>query len=174
MGEYTIRPVGENETPRLAEIKSNYVRSLYRGFLSSEYLRSATQEFYVPEISWLMRDEKSHIDVIEAEGQAVGYVIYGVDPANPGCGLIREAGIEPSFGRREKDALIRHSIRQLMDMGFSEINLWVLRNNFRVRFLFESLGFRHDGMVRVEPRDNLELSIARYVYQVPEKKAPLS
>ena len=168
MGEYIIRSANANEAERLALVKSDYVRSLYRGFLSAEYLKEASQEFYLPEITWLMQDGKSHVDVLEIDGQAEGYVIYGADPANVNCGLIREEGIEPHFGRREKDALIRHAIGQLTGMGFETINLWVLKDNFRVRFLFESLGFRHDGMVRVEPRDGLELSIARYAYHVPE------
>ena len=171
MGEYILRPAKENEVERLASVKSDYVRSLYRGFLSAEYLREATKEFYLPEITWLMRDGKSHVDVLEIDGQAVGYVIYGADPNNPGCGLIREEGIEPHFGRREKDALIRYAIEQLTGMGLNTINLWVLKDNFRVRFLFESLGFRHDGLVRVEPRDGLELKIARYVYHVPESNS---
>lgn len=168
MGEYILRPADTKEIERLAQVKSDYIRNLYQGFLSAEYLRGASQAFYLPEITWLMQDKQSHIDVMEIDGQAEGYVIYGDDPANPGCGLIREEGIEPRFGRREKDALVRHAIRQLTAMGYDTIDLWVLKNNFRVRFLFESLGFRHDGTVRVEPRDGLELSLARYVYRVPE------
>ena len=167
MGEYVLRPARADEVERLASIKSNYVRSLYRGFLSAEYLREASREFYEPEITWLMQDGKSQVDVLEIDGEVEGYVIYGMDPTNPGCGLIREEGIEPHYGRREKDAVIRHAIRRLTEMGVSTINLWVLKDNFRVRFLFESFGFRHDGTVRVEPRDGLELNIARYAYQIP-------
>lgn len=171
MGEYIIRPAQAHEVERLALIKSDYVRSLYRGFLSAEYLREASQEFYIPEITWLTQDGWSHVDTLEIDSQVEGYVIYGMDPTTPGCGLIREAGIEPHFGRREKDALVRHAIRQLTEMGSEIINLWVLKDNFRVRFLFESLGFRHDGTVRVEPRDGLELHIARYAYRIPETGA---
>lgn len=173
MGELLLRPADTNETERLAAVKSDYVRSLYRGFLSAEYLRGATREFYLPEITWMMQDKQSHVDAMEIDGETVGYVVYGVDPSNPDCGLIREAGLEPVLGRREKDALVRHAIAQLTDMGFQTINLWVLKDNFRVRFLFESLGFRHDGMVRVEPRDNLQLNIARYVYRIPVKDGGL-
>ena len=167
MGEYKLRPAEEAEAEQLAGIKSSYIRSLYRGFLADDYLREATQAFYLPEITWMMQDEKSHMDVLEMDGHAVGFIVYGVDPNDPECGLIREEAIQPEYGRREKDALVQHAIRQLAAMGFSTIHLWVLQDNFRARYLFESVGFRHDGMVRVAPRDGLQLNIARYAYQVP-------
>ena len=167
MGEYMLRPAQEAETEQLAGIKSRYIRSLYRGFLSDDYLREATQAFYLPEITWMMHDQNAHVDVLETDGHAVGFIVYGVDPNNPDCGLIREEAIQPEYGRREKDALAQHAIRQLAAMGFDTIHLWVLKDNFRVRYLFETLGFRPDGMARVEPRDGLQLNIARYAYQVP-------
>lgn len=167
MDGYRLRPARLQEAEQLAIIKSRYIRSLYRGFLAADYLREATPEFYLPEVTWCMRDEKSHVDVLEIDGQAVGYVIFGIDPGDPGFGLIREEAILPEYGRREKDALVRHAIERLASLGYMDIHLWVLRDNFRVRFLFESLGFRADGAVRLEPLDELELSIARYQYHVP-------
>ena len=167
MTEYTLRPAAMEDAEQLAAIKSNYIRSLYRGFLSSDYLRQATEEFYLPEVTWWLRDANSHVDVLEVSGQVEGYVVYGIDKSNPGYGLLREEAIQPVFGRREKDMLVRHAIRQLTEQGFQKIHLWVLRDNFRVRYLFESIGFRPDGTVRVEPRDDLELNISRYVYNVP-------
>ena len=169
MGEYQVRPAAEDEAEKLAEIKSEYIRSLYRGFLPEEYLRQATAAFYLPEIGWLLRDGCSHVDVLEVDGQPVGYVVYGESSTIPGSGLIREEAILPVYGRREKNSLAQHAIHSLMELGFSTVYLWVLRDNFRVRFLFESMGFRPDGTVRVEPRDNLELNISRYVYHAPVK-----
>ena len=167
MAEYTLRPAALHEAEQLAAIKSRYIRSLYRGFLAAEYLKEASTEFYLPEITWWMKDKGSHVDVLEVDGQVVGFIIYGVDTSDPDFGLIREEAIQPECGRREKDALAQHAIRQLSALGYQAIHLWVLRDNFRVRFLFESIGFRADGTVRVEPRDNLELNISRYVYHMP-------
>lgn len=172
MEEYTLRPAEEAETEQLAGIKSRYIRSLYRGFLANDYLREASRDFYLPEITWMMREKKLRVDVLETDRQVVGYIAYGIDPSDPACGIIREEAIQPEYGRREKDALVQHAIRQLADMGFSTIHLWVLRDNFRARYLFESIGFRPDGMARVEPRDGLQLNIARYAYQVPGTAKP--
>ena len=166
MAEYVVRPATEDDIERLAAVKSAYIRSLYRGFLPADYLRQATAEFYVPEVTWWLRDG-SHVDALEIDGQIVGYVVYGTSTRDPSCGIIREEAILPNYGRREKDTLAQWAIRQLTELGFRTIHLWVLRDNFRVRFLFESIGFRPDGTVRVEPRDNLELCISRYVYHVP-------
>lgn len=164
---YTLRPARINEAEQLAAIKSRYIRSLYRGYLDADYLRQATAEFYLPEITWFLQDKGSQMDVLEVDGQVVGYVVYGIDPTDPSYGLLREAAIQPEFGRREKDAVVQHALKQLRAQGYDSIHLWVLRDNFRARFLFESVGFRADGVVRVEPRDGLELNIARYVYQAP-------
>ena len=166
MAEYQIRPAVMADAERLAAVKSEYIRNLYRGFLPTDYLRQATAEFYMPEVSCWMRDG-SHVDVMETDGQVVGYVVYGRSMSEPGCGILREEAILPIYGRREKDALVKQAIQGLTEMGFRTIYLWVLRDNFRVRFLFESIGFRPDGNVRVEPRDNLELHISRYVYHMP-------
>lgn len=168
MDAYTLRPATAGEVELLAGIKSNYVRSLYRGFLSAEYLREASQAFYIPEITRMMQDANFHLDVLEMDGEAVGFIAYGVDPSAPECGLIREEAIQPEYGRREKDALAQHAIRQLVGMGFGTIHIWVLRDNFRVRYLIESVGFRHDGTARVIPRDGLQLNITRYAYRVPD------
>ena len=166
MAEYQLRPATKDDVERLAAVKSEYIRNLYRGFLPADYLRQATAEFYLPEVNWWMQDG-SHVDVLKMDGQIVGYVVYGTSSSDRSCGMIREAAILPVYGRREKDAVIRRAISQLTALGFRTIHLWVLRDNFRVRFLFESIGFRPDGTVRVEPRDNLELNISRYVYHVP-------
>lgn len=167
MAEYTIRPAAERDAEQLAAIKSSYVRSLYRGFLSAGVLKGATVEYYLPEIAGWIKDRKYHVDALECDGQMMGFIVYGADQTCPGFGLIREEAVQPACGRREKDALAHHAIGELTAMGFHDIHLWVLRDNFRVRFLYESIGFRPDGAVRVEPRDNLELNISRYVYHLP-------
>lgn len=167
MADYILRPAATNEVERLAAIKSSYIRSLYRGFLSADYLREASPAFYLPEVTWWMQDANSHVDVLEVDGAAVGFIIYGADPSDPDYGLIREEAIDPVYGRREKDALVQHALAKLAELGYHDVRLWVLRDNFRVRFLFESIGFRFDGTVRVEPRDNLEMNISRYVYHLP-------
>ena len=162
-----MRPAVLQDVAQLAAIKSSYIRSLYRGFLPEDYLREASAEFYLPEVSWLMKDQRSRVDVLEDDGHMIGFIVYGADPSDPGYGLIREQAIEPIYGRREKDQLARHAISSLEAMGYPAIHLWVLRDNFRARFLIESIGFRADGMVRVEARDHLELHISRYVYRMP-------
>ena len=92
MTEYQLRPATKDDAERLAAVKSEYIRSLYRGFLPADYLRQATAEFYIPEVNWWMQDG-SHVDVLEMDGQIVGYVVYGTSSSDPGCGIIREEAI---------------------------------------------------------------------------------
>lgn len=167
MEEMRTRPALPGEEARLAQIKSAYIRSLYRGFLTPEYLSAATPAYYEAKMAGMLTNPAYHVDVLESGGQAVGFIAYGEDPNDPGCGWIGEEAIDPACGRLEKDALAQHALRQLQSLGFGVIHLWVLKDNFRVRFLFESLGFRPDGAVRVEPTDHQNLTIARYVCHLP-------
>lgn len=167
MDEYILRPAIAQEAEMLAAIRSEYVRSLYRGFLSADFLKGASQEYYLPRIARMIGDQGSYVDVLETSGQVVGYIVYGADSDNSGYGLIQEEAILPEYGRREKDALAQHAVRQLGRLGYEMIHLWVLRDNFRVRFLYESMGFRPDGSIRVTPREDLQLDISRYAYRIP-------
>ena len=49
-------------------------------------------------------------------------------------------------------------------MGHTSAYLWILTDNFRVRFLFENLGFRPDGARETREMFGQELYIARYQY----------
>ena len=60
--------------------------------------------------------------------------------------------------------MIDFSLAQMRKEGYAAVHLWVLRDNFRVRFLFESLGFRHDGSTRTLDISGQELLIARYTF----------
>lgn len=163
--QLVTRPARQGEAARLAVIKAEYVRSLYRGFLSDDFLRQITPTFYLPEVQRWMRDGDCRVSVLELDGQAEGYAVYGVDPSERACGFIREMAINPVYSRQEKNELAQYVMRELAEMGFAEIHTWVLRDNFRVRFLFESMGFRTDGVSRTEKRENTELQVARYVYR---------
>ncbi|MBQ7304651.1 MAG: GNAT family N-acetyltransferase [Clostridia bacterium] len=168
MAEYSVHPAQLSEVGAIARIKADYVRSTYRGFLSPEYLRQIGEDYYVPQIrDWLSGGLYS-VDVLDVDGRPTGFIVYGHDPDAPGCGLIYEQAIDPVCGMPEKNTLVHRALAALADMGLREIHLWALRDNFRLRFLYESLGFRADGMVREDQLDSMELRLARYTYIIPE------
>jgi ribosomal protein S18 acetylase RimI-like enzyme len=60
-----------------------------------------------------------------------------VDPAHAGAGVGR--------------ALLAHACRRLTDAGATSIRLWVFRDNYRARRLYESAGFIVDGRESTDP-----------------------
>ena len=58
------------------------------------------------------------------------------------------------------------TLARVADMGFSTVHLWILRDNFRVRVVFESLGFRPDGARRTRIENDQELVLTRYIYNL--------
>jgi len=169
MSVYTVHPVQEGEIEGAARIKADYVRSIYRGFLSPEYLRQIGEDYYVSQIREWLGSGLYLVDMLDVDGQAAGFIVYGEDPENPGCGLIYEQALNPVCSLPEKNTLVHHALAALKARGLREIHLWMLRDNFSMRFLYESLGFRADGMTREDQLDGMELRLARYTYIIPEK-----
>lgn len=168
MAEYSVHPAQMSEVGAIARIKADYVRSTYRGFLSPEYLRQIGEDYYVPQIrDWLSGGLYS-VDVLDVDGRPAGFIVYGAAPDASGCGLIYEQAVDPVCSMPEKNTLVHRALAELENMGLREIHLWALRDNFRLRFLYESLGFRADGMVREDQLDGMELRLARYTYIIPE------
>lgn len=168
MAVYTVRAVQTSEIGEAARMKADYVRSLYRGFLSPEYLRQIDENYYVSQIREWLSSGLYWVDMLDVDGKAEGFIVYGEDTSCPGCGLIYEQALNPICSLPEKNTLVQHALEQLKSKGMREIHLWVLWDNFCMRFLYESLGFRADGMTMKEQLDTMELCLARYTYIIPE------
>ena len=169
---YLIREAEHRDRAALAELKSRYVRSMYRGFFSREVLDRIDDEFYAPEFSEYISSDQFHTIVMEHEGRLEGYVIYGPDPEEEGWGLIVDAHTVHPGDAERKRILIEDTLNRLEKMGFNDVRIWLVHDNFRVRFLFESFGFRRDGEERMAIRSGQELHTVRYQYRI-HKEAPV-
>ena len=48
---------------------------------------------------------------------------------------------------------------------YRQVHQWVLRDNFRLRFLLERYGFKADGARRTVTFEGQQLQIARYLFR---------
>lgn len=161
-----MRPAVHEDVEALARVKGVYVRDLYRGFLPAEMLKQKEDSSFVPEMEQWLNQQAFRVDVLESRESIRGFIIYGADPDAEGCGLIRDTACDVTCDQQERKTMVEYSMRQMVSMGFSEVRLWILRDNFRARFLFESMGFRADGARRTQLVQDQELLISRYCYQV--------
>ena len=164
-----IRPACHDDVKALAQVKSRYVRALYRGFMSAEYLRRLDEEYFLEQVKgWL--DGQYRLTVLEQDGEVVGYVAYGEDPEDANYGLIREVSVIPSACLQEKEMLMDSCLADLAQR-YEFAHVMTLRDNFHVRFMFEQYGFRADGTQFTREIDGNELQIIRLVGRTSGKKA---
>lgn len=157
MGRQIVRPACKDDARALADVKGRYVRALYRGMLSADYLKGIHETFYLDQIQrWL--DGEYQVDVLEEDGAVTGFITYGADPEDNRCGLIYEVGIMPTCSWMEKDALMNSCLRSLAGQ-YQLVRVMTVRDNLRARFLYEQFGFRPDGSQRIEIIDGNELRI---------------
>ena len=164
MNNLVLRFYAPGDTPALAQLKSEYVRALYRGFVPSEVLKKATPDYYAEQLARWFDSHLYHIALSERAGKISSFELYCADPEQSSYGLIYELDFDHIDDAAEKRAVIDFSLAQMRQEGYAAVHLWVLRDNFRVRFLFESLGFRHDGSTRTLTISGQELLIARYTF----------
>ena len=166
MAKLNIRLATLEDIPCLAELKSTYVRSLYRGFISQSVLNSSTTELHEATLRDWLESGAYRIALIERDGVISNYIVYGDNPDEPYNGLIYEGVCDQLTTSEEKRMLVDHCLNELRAKGHTIAYLWVLVDNFRVRYLFESMGFRPDGTRDTRELYDQELRIARYQYKL--------
>lgn len=152
----------------LAALKAAYVRSLYRGFVSQDKLKTLDPTPYQSMLEIALEAPGRQVIIMDEEGQPQGFVVLGADPEEAGCGMIFDVAMRPGCDLLLRDELLAGAMERLMRQGMEQIHIWILRDNFRVRFLFEQFGFKADGVHRTIERDGHELQVTRYLFRAPE------
>lgn len=166
MGEMHIIQARREDVPALAQLKYAYVCNLYRGFLPLEALGAIRPEYYVEQFEGWMDEKHYTVHAAVEDGAIRAFVVFGENPDQPGCGLVYEACCDQTFCMEDKRVLMDSALEHVRKMGFTTVHQWILRDNFRVRVVFESLGFRPDGERRSVEQNGQELILARYVYNL--------
>lgn len=162
MEKQIIRAARKGDALSLAGVKSHYVRALYRGYLPVDFLKQLHETYYLDQVmGWL--EDSWQVDVLEADGTVTGYVVYGDDPAEEGCGLILEAAILPASGGMDK-ALLMNAVLGKLRKQYARVHVWTMRDNFRARFLFDRFGFRRDGAQRTVTVEDQPLDVIRLTW----------
>lgn len=169
MSKQLIRPACSDDAKALSLVKSRYVRALYRGFLSADYLNSLDESFFEEQMSaWVAGQYQ--VKVLEQDQEVVGFVVYGTDPEDANYGLIHEVGVLPAGSWQEKDLLMQTCLDDLAQQ-YELVRARTVRDNFRSRFLFEQFGFREDGAQCSHTVAGNELRIIRLVGRTRRKEA---
>ena len=92
------------------------------------------------------------------------------DDTDDGTGEITALYLNPpATGRGYGRTLCEHALEQLKERGFSEVVLWVLRDNTAARAFYERLGFTLDGACKF--LECLQVEGVRYRIRLSQKRS---
>ncbi len=164
MGTSSIRDAMAADVSVLAEMKTRFVRRIYRGFLPMELFTEASCSRYAPEISQWLTGGRFQAPMLEADGQPRAFALVGDYLEVAGTGLIYEMIVDQGCRMEDYRRLLTHILKRFRETGYPSAYVWVLRDNFKIRYFYEQMGFRADGARRTVRQGEQELIITRYVY----------
>ena len=162
MRHVTIRAAAAEDIPVLAELKATYMRTNYDGFAPADALSRLGSESFLTEFAAWLECPRHHLDVLEADGVIESYIVFQQE--DDGTGQILEARTHRPEETADHRELLDRALAEMRRLGCPASEIWLLRSNYRKRFLYESYGFRDTGRRRLEEicGDRFELVQYRY------------
>ncbi|MDD4159496.1 MAG: GNAT family N-acetyltransferase [Synergistaceae bacterium] len=154
------------ETDNIDDVSRVYAKSwksAYCGIVPQDYLDS------IPENRWskILINELSNLWIVSDGKQIIGSSTYALarDEKYSGWGEIISIYLLPSYfhlGIGTK--LLRASMNELFSMGYENIYLWVLEDNFSARRFYEKNGFKMKEDTMQSVIGGKLLNEIRYIY----------
>jgi len=155
MTTLAIRPATSADAPEIAAIHVASWQAAYGTLLDPAWLRSLTAASRLPMWEGILADPAAAANVFVAirDGVCAGFCSVGTSAAAPGSGVVHTIYVRPGEeGRGIGHALIERAERALVEQGYANAALWVLRDNARARRFYERHGWVTDG---TEQQDDL-------------------
>ena len=162
MGKAIIRTAKASDCEALAQLRCTYVTNQYQGYLLPELGEQNHPEAYLPRFLEAVNQPTRVLEVLEMSGKLCGYVLYGPDTDAEGWGLLVEAICLTDSEHLQ--LLIQYALKSLAAMGYPQVHVWAMHDNFRLRYLYEQCGFRRDGTQRTQSCSDGQLFFMRYQY----------
>lgn len=163
-----IRSAKPSDAKGIAKVHVASWQSAYRGLLPDRLLNNLSVER--SERRWIARlaQAGNRILVLERDDQIKGFVIFGAGGGNgtdqDKVGEIYAIYLDPKvWGHGYGVTLCREALKVLSEQGFTSVTVWVLRGNSRAIKFYRKVGFRADGVTKVEVEpDGTQLHQMRY------------
>ncbi len=162
MSRIVIRSAAAEDLPALSELKATYMRTCYDGFARSDLLSRIGSDTYRGEVTdWLGSDDH-RVDLLEKDGIIESYIVYYRE--HDGLGWILETRTRKPNDTDAHRMLLDRAVAQMREMGCTAVHTWLLRSNYRKRFLYEGYGFRANGERRRDEFIGDSCEMVRYYY----------
>jgi ribosomal protein S18 acetylase RimI-like enzyme len=146
-----VRRADVDDAAALASFHVESWKTTYRGLMPDDFLDSLNQGRYGERWLRSLRDETTRVYVAEDQQEVVAYASCGPERAgeNGYAGeLYAIYVVEKAQRQGHGKALVRAATAGLRELGFSDMIVWVLRDNARARAFYEHLG---GAYVRTQP-----------------------
>ena len=152
-----IRKANLSDTSQLAEIHVKAWQTAYAGIMPSDYLSALNVETRSREWDgWINEPGPGTTIVLETDDGIKGFCVFG--PTRDNCvndcniGEILALNVHPVFWRCGYGKFLCNSVlSELNERKWSSLTLWALKSNERAKLFYMSLGFKLDGVERLEP-----------------------
>ena len=167
---FSIRSATEEDAGKLAALRLNYMHSLFEGYLPDSYLNRINAESASRQVSAWLNNKDCHIGILESSNQFEGYVVCAPDRELDGWGLILESGAQSNVTREQKQELTQWALKNMQSLGMNRVHTWLLQDNLRARFMFESFGFKAQREMKLESHADYTMTFRRYVFDKDKRK----
>src|SRR5256885_6197571 len=138
-----VRPAEGDDAAAIARVHVATWRTTYRGLLPGDFLDSLDEAGYEERWRRTIADQVSGVYVAEDGREVVAFASGGRERAGEdgfGGELYAIYVMRESQGRGHGRALVRAVSSGLLEMGLSDMIVWVLRENNSARRFYERLG----------------------------------
>ncbi len=167
---FSIRAATPEDANELASLRLNYMHSLFQGYLPDTYLNRINAESANRQVNAWLDNKDCRIGILESYNQMEGYVVCSPDRELDGWGLIVESGADGNVTSEQKRQLTQWAVKNLQSQGLNQVHTWLLQDNLRARFTYESFGFKAQREMKQEAKADYTMTFRRYIYEKPNPK----
>jgi Acetyltransferases len=149
----------------LGEIYAQSWKTAYRGIVPQDYLDDLSGSRWAKVLSGSTFDAY----VIREDGQYIGTSSIGAarEEKMVGWGEIISIYLLPEyFGKGYAEPLFKCAVNALCEKGYTNIYLWVLKENIRAQRFYEKHGFHNSGEAALIEIAGAELTEIRYIKNI--------
>jgi ribosomal protein S18 acetylase RimI-like enzyme len=147
----------------------------YRGLLPGDFLDGLSAEDRAARYTFGSSDPHDPSTIVAVTGSSiVGFATIGAaDDDTPGAGELLALYVDPDWwGRGIGHALLAEAREQLVQRGFAEAIVWVLRGNERAMRLYRNDGWVADGKERRVTVSSIEVDEVRCLRSLTADRPP--
>lgn len=165
-----IRYADLKDAETLAFINSESFNKAFKGIIPDEVLEERfTCEKLTERLSQELSDNSTKNSIMYLDNKPVGMMTFGKsfseDLDTSAIEIWRIYLLPEYWNRKLGEPFMEWGIKELRNMGYKKVALWVIEENLRARRFYEKQGFSHDGVKRII-NPGKEITDYRYIIEL--------